>query len=129
MKDTVVFFIFLSIDGSLISVVDYFVLEYVTPIFVSHWSCNIPMLVGCAPGDLTPAEVREIELNRVIPRGSCRYVHVVACASSDGPPPCFFEISYGDVAMSSAFDRVGLEYPMISGSETHHNGELGLNVT
>ena len=126
MKDTIVLFVFLSIDRSLISVRNYFVLEYVAPILVSCWSCNIPTLMECAPNSFTPAEVGKVELNRVVSGGSCRYVYVVARASSDGSPPGFFKISCGDVAMSSAFNGVGLKHPMISGSEMRHDGSLVL---
>jgi len=126
VKDAVAFFLFFSVDGSLVSVVDYFVFEYVTPIFVSRWSCDVPVLVEYTPCNLAPTKVREVELNRVIPGGSCGYVYVVAGTSSNGSPPCFSEISCGDVMMSSAFDGVGLEHPMISGSETRHNGSLVL---
>src|SRR6266702_452331 len=126
MKDAVVFFVFLSVDGSLISVVDYFVFEYVAPIFVSRWSGDVPTLVKYAPSSFTPAEVGEVELNRVVSRRSCGHVYVVARVSSNGPPPRFLEVPCGDVAMSSAFDGIGLEYPMIFGSETRHDGSLVL---
>ena len=126
MKDAVVFFVFLSVDGSLISIIDYFVFEYVAPVFVSRWSGNVPTLVEYTPSSLAPAEVGEVELNRVVSRGSCGHVYVVARASSNGPPPCFLEVPCGDVAMSSAFDGIGLEYPMLSGSETRHDGSLVL---
>ena len=129
MKDTIVFFIFLSINRSLISFVDHFVFKYITPIFVSCRPYDVPTLVEHTPSNFTPTEVREVELNRVMSGGSRGDVYVVARASSDGPPPCFFKISCGDVAMSLAFNRVGLEHPMIFGSETRHDGELGLNVT
>ena len=126
MKDAIVILVFLSVDRSLISVVDHFVFKYVTPIFVSCRSCDIPTLVEHAPSRFTPAEVREVELNRVMSGGSRGYVYVVAGAASDGPPPCCFEISCGDVVMSLAFNGVGLEYPMVFGSEARHDGSLVL---
>ncbi len=60
-------FIFLSIDGSLISVGDYFVFKYVTLVLVSCWPCDVPMLVEYAPSNFTPAEVGEVKLNWVVP--------------------------------------------------------------
>jgi len=126
VKDAVVFFLFFSVNGSLVSIMDYFIFEYITPIFVSRWSCDVPVLVEYTPRNLTPTKVREVELNRIILGGSCGYVYIVAGASSNGSPPCFFEISCGNIAMSSAFDRVGLEHPMIFGSETCHDGSLVL---
>ncbi len=126
MKDAIVFFFFFSVNGSLVSVVNYFVVEYIALIFVSCWSRDVPVLVVYAPRNLTPTKVREVELNGVIPGGSCGYVYVVARASSDGSPPCFFKIPCGDVVMSSAFYRVGLKHPMILGSETRHGGSLVL---
>jgi len=42
---------------------DYFILEYVTPIFISCGSCDIPPLVEYTPGSFTPTKVQEVELN------------------------------------------------------------------
>ncbi len=67
LKDAVVVFLLLSVNGSLISVIYYFVLEYVTPIFVSCGSCDVPMLVEYAPSSFTPAKVRKVELNGIVP--------------------------------------------------------------
>jgi len=88
MEDTVV--IFLSVDGSLISVVDYFIFEYIAPVFISSWPRDIPALMECAPSNLAPTEVGEVKLNWVVPGGSCGDVYVVSCTSSNGSPPGFF---------------------------------------
>ncbi len=69
-----------------------------------------------------------IELNWVVLTWSCRYVDEVSSASSDRPPPGFFEIDQGNVSFSSFLYQVGREGPTFSGCKAHHN-ELGLNVT
>jgi len=60
------FVVFLSVDWSLVSIVDYFVFEYVAPVFVSSWSCDIPTLMEHAPSGFAPTKVGEVELNWIV---------------------------------------------------------------